>query len=155
MLRIYGLSIAFVLGVTSIQAQADDPYQPVNLPACKVFKTTAGKEVCGFENIDDWKAILHVDAELTHVRAQLQAVAVRTLDLEKKIDLLNTQISAYAQNQLVLSQRDDKLTKELIDLDKKYQDERVKPRWGNPVAWTIAGVSTAILAGFVINSALN
>lgn len=155
MQRTSALSIAFVLGAMSSPAGADDAYTPVNVPACKMYKTTAGKEVCGYENLEDWKRVLEADAELTHVRNQLKNEKALVDAVSKQRDLLISQVAKYMDSQLALTTHADKLTQDMIALDKKYQDERVKPRWGSPVAWTIAAVSTSILAGFVISSALD
>ena len=54
----------------------------------------------------------------------------------------------------VLVERNNKLTKDLIETDRKYQLERVKPRWGNPVAWSVAAVAAALLVGYVANDKL-
>lgn len=140
----------------STQALADDPpYTPKNFSSCKVFKTSAGKEVCGFENIDDWKLILTADADLVYVREQLKNEQLRTINLSEQKTLLQAQVDAANANQKLLVEQNSKLTNDLIGLDKKYQDERVKPTWGSPVAWTIAGVSTSVLVGFVLYSLLN
>lgn len=120
-----------------------------------MHKTITGKDVCGYENLEDWKVVLVVDAELTTARNQLKNERERIEDLVRQRELLTGQIEKYADTQLVLTRRNEKLTQDLIALDKKYQDERVKPRWGSPVAWTIAAVSTAVLAGFVINAAID
>lgn len=154
MRQIYALSIAFALGLTSTVAFADDVYAPRVVPPCKVYKTSAG-DVCGYLDIEDWKTVLRVDAELVHAREQLkietELVALLTLQLTE----LKDQTAVYANSQSILVQRNSDLTKQLLDLDLKYQQERVKPSWGSPVAWTIAGVSTSILAGVLLSGFLN
>lgn len=149
------LSIAFVLGVTSIPARADDVYQPKNFPTCKVYKVVGIGEVCGFLDIEDWKKVLAADAELVHAREKLKNEESKVLNLAELNKLLHVEVDAYAASQKLLVERNSKLTQDLIDLDKKYQGERVKPRFGSPVAWTIAGVSAAILVGFVSKSLLD
>jgi hypothetical protein len=126
----------------------------VNLPNCTVYKIDIGGQVCGFENIDDWKLVLKADADLTDARAKLKNEQAVEADLIKQRDLLNVQLAAYADSQSILIARHNKLTDDLIALDKKYQEERVKPQWGNPIAWTIAAVSTAVLLGVVLDKAL-
>lgn len=142
------LSIVFVLGATSIQARADDVYKPQIVPTCKVYKTSAG-DVCGFLDIEDWKSILKADAELVHSRIQLKNEGDRFATLTLQLTELKGQVDVYANSQSILVQRNTDLSKQLIDLDLKYQQERVKPSWGSPIAWTIAGVSTSILVGFI------
>ena len=148
------LSIAFVLGLTSSPALADPAYQPQTLPSCKVYKTPAG-DVCGYLDIADWKLVLAADAELVHSRVQLKINADLEATLTLQLTELRGQVTTYAGSQSILVQRNSDLTKQLLDLDLKYQQERVKPGWGSPLAWTIAGVSTSILAGVLISSVLN
>lgn len=111
--------------------------------------------VCGYLDIEDWKAVLKADAELVHLREVAKKEVERAANLALQVNSLQSQVATYASSQALLVARTDKLTKDLIALDKKYQDERVKPTWGSPVAWTIAAVSTSILAGVLINSAMD
>lgn len=111
--------------------------------------------VCGYTDIDDWKTILKVDAELVSNRTLLAKEKERTANLTLQVKTLEGQVGTCEDNQRVLVERSSKLTTDLIALDKKYQNERVKPRWGSPLAWTIAGVSTSILAGIFLKSVLD
>ncbi len=115
-----------------------------------MYKTANGVDVCGYDNIDDWKKVLVVDLEVGHERDQLKNEQERSANLLQQKDLLQSEVDHYSSSQKILVEHENKLTQDLIDLDKKYQDERVKPRWGSPIAWTLAAVSTSILAGFVI-----
>ena len=151
---ICALLIAFALGVMSTPAFADDVYTPKVVPQCKVYKTAAG-DVCGYLNIEDWKLVLKADAELVHDREQLKNEGERATALTLQLTELKGQVATYANSQSILVQQSVALTKQLLDLDLKYQQERVKPSWGSPLAWTIAGVSTSILAGVLIASVLN
>ena len=54
----------------------------------------------------------------------------------------------------VLVGRVDKLTGDFIALDKKYQDERVKPRIGSPVAWSITAAVAALAGGYILKDRL-
>lgn len=80
---------------------------------------------------------------------------MKTTELTTQVVSLRDQISVYGESQKMLVGRVDQLTSEIIDVDKKYQFERVKPRWGSPLAWTIAAVSTSLLVGYIANDALN
>ena len=140
--------------MTSTPALADDVYAPKVVPSCKVYKTTTG-EVCGFLNIEDWKLVLKADAELVHSRIQLKNEGERAALLTLQLTELKGQVATYANSQSILVQQSVALTKQLLDLDLKYQQERVKPTWGSPLAWTIAGVSTSILAGVLIAGLVN
>jgi len=99
--------------------------------------------------------VLKVDAELVHSRVQLRNEGERAAALTIQLTELKGQVGTYADSQSILVQRNGDLTKQLLDLDLKYQKERVKPTWGSPLAWTIAGVSTSLLAGVLIAGLLN
>jgi hypothetical protein len=150
---ICALSIVFALGATP--AFADEPtYEPVHLPKCTLYKTADGQEVCGY-TLEQWKGALRVDAELVHCKAELKKEKERSAYLAQQKTALQGQVSVYADSQKTLVDRNNQLTKDLIDLDKKYQYERVKPRWGSPVAWTVAAVATSVLAGFVVHDLID
>lgn len=142
--------------MTSTPARADGPevYQPQVVPACKVHKTPEG-EVCGYLDIEDWKRVLVVDAEVVSARIQLKNELAKLAAMTTQLTELHGQVDIYASSQALLVQRNSALTTQLLALDWKYQQERVKPRWGSPVAWTLAAVTTSILAGVVIADLLN
>lgn len=119
-----------------------------------MYKTATGVDICGYENIDDWKKVLVVDLEVGTLQRKLKSEQEKTADLIQLRDLQAHQIDAMAESQHILKDHSDKLTDQLIELDAKYQKERVKSRIGSPVAWTIAAVSTAVLVGFVASAAL-
>jgi hypothetical protein len=111
--------------------------------------------VCGYINLEDWKTVLKVDAEVVHLREQLRIEAERSAALALQLTELKSQVDTYAHSQSILVHRADDLTKKLLDLDLKCQQERVKPSWRSPLAWTIAGVSTSVLAGVLLAGVLN
>jgi hypothetical protein len=90
-----------------------------------------------------------------HLRIQLKNDGERVALLSLQLTELKKQVEIYANSQSIVVQRNSDLTKQLLDLDLKYQQERVRPSWGSPLAWTIAGVSTSILAGVLIAGVLN
>ena len=95
---------------------------------------------------------LQADAELVAKRELLAKEKERTANLTLQLGSLQGQVEAYAENQKVLVTRNDKLVIDLIECDRKYQNERVKPRWGSPVAWTIAAVASSVLAGVLLKT---
>jgi hypothetical protein len=144
----FALLIAFVLGGTPAFANPPPPTAQ-NIPECELVKTTDGREMCAYE-LEDWISVLKADALITHQQIMMGKDEERISILEEiRIDL-KIQLTASTANQTLLITNNDKITHELIDLDKKYQNERVRPRWGSPLAWTVAAVSTAVLAGFVV-----
>jgi hypothetical protein len=146
---IVALSIAFALGTTS-RALADDVYEPQVVPACTKFTVPGVGIVCGYVDVADWKKVLEADAELVLQRERAKKEGERAAALDLQVKSLQNQVAAYARTQVMLAERTDKLTVDLIALDKKYQNERARPAWGSPVAWTLAAVSSSMLAGMLI-----
>ena len=144
-----------VLGVTP--AYADNDVEPevevLTVNDCEMIPY-GGKDYCGL-SIDEWRRVLKTNSALEHKNKLLYAEQQKSAILERQKLDLQRQLEISLKSQALLAEREGKLTKALIDLDKKYQDERVKPRWGNPVVWTVAAVSTAALVGFVAHEALN
>jgi hypothetical protein len=150
MRQIVALSIAFALGTTS-PALADDVYEPQVVPACTKYTVPGVGTICGYVNVEDWKAVLEADAELVLRREQAKKEAARADAMDLQVRSLQAQVQTYARTQVVLVKRTEKLTVDLVALDKKYQNERVRPAWGSPVAWTLAAVTTSLLAGMLIS----
>lgn len=136
-------------------AKAEPAYLPRIVPICHIYTLPSGDEVCGYADVDEWKEVLEADAELVALRAILIEEKDRARILSEQKLLLEEKIKLHLHTNDLLSKRKIALTDELIKLDEKYQNERVKPRWGSPLAWGIASVSTAVLAGFLINSLLD
>lgn len=138
------LSIVLALGATP--AFADDPpkYEPKIIPKCSL----AG-DVCGY-TLGEWQLALKVDAELVSKRVLLAKEQARAEALALQVAALKDQTSVYASSQKALVDYSVRCTQARIDLDLKYQKERVKPRLGSPLAWTVTAVSASILAGFVV-----
>lgn len=147
------LLTVFVLGATP--AHADDVQREVELlTECPRHVTDKGVEYCALD-LEEWKRVLKTNVTYMSKVRLLHYETLKTLSLENQKSALQISLKAMAESQQVLTIRVDKLTVDIIDLDKKYQYERVKPRWGNPVAWTVAAVSASILVGFVTQQALD
>lgn len=114
-----------------------------------------GQSICGYANIEDWKLVLKADAELVLLRSKVRILEQREQQLTVQIQALEDQLDLSARQAGFLGEENARITRELIILDKKYQDERVKPRLGSPLAWSIAGVSTAALVGILLISAVD
>jgi len=132
-----------------------DEYTPFIIPPCTMYTVAGVGPVCGFADIEDWKRILRADAELVTAREQLKNHEAREANLIMQVRFLHDQVDLYAEQQKSLLAQTVKLTDDLIALDKKYQEERVKPRWGGIVAWTAAAVSTSLLVGVLVHAAVN
>ena len=152
MQRICVLLILFSLGVTP--AFADEvKYTPVNVPVCRLISTPAGG-LCAF-TLKEWKQVLRADAELERFKANESSLLEKDVERIKQLGLLQRQVEVYAQSQKTLVSENEKLTRNLIETDRKYQNERVKFRLGSPVAWTVAGASIAVLGGFLLKGFLD
>ena len=115
-----------------------------------MYKTKLDLQVCGYSEVGDWKLVLDADSELFAAREGLKKKQELVDNLTLQITNLEGQTAAYVKGMNALESRNAALTKQLIDLDEKYQQELVKPQWGNPLAWGIAGVSLSVLAGFLL-----
>lgn len=141
--------------MTSLVRADDPPYRPRIVPQCTKYKLKDGTEICGYENVEDWKKVLEADAELVLLRETAAKKGDDANNLAQQVLTLRGQVDACTDNVKILVTRNEKVTNQLIDLDKKYQDERVKPQWGSWVSWGLAAVSTSILAGVLIKSTLD
>lgn len=109
-----------------------------------------GGTVCGYDDVEDWKLVLRSDAELVMLRGKVRVLEESETNLTLQVESLQEQVNLSQQQSAILSSENIRLTKELIALDKKYQEERVKPAWGSTLSWSIAGISTAALLGAII-----
>ena len=155
MLLIRRRSIASLLGVMltllSLRARADEPpYQPKIVPVCKAYQVAGVGWVCGYKDIADWKLVLSADSELVHNREELTQERTKSHDLTLQVEALKGQVAVFKDTQALLVKQNHKLTQDLIDLDEKYQLERVKPTWGTTISWTIAAVAVAVLGGYIL-----
>lgn len=107
-------------------------------------------KVCGYTSIDDVKAIYDLDSEVFALRQLVKEGEQRSVDLQVKVDALAGQNARLRVALDVVQDRNKDLERRYLELDKKYQDEAAEPRWGSPVAWTIAGLSLAALLGVVV-----
>lgn len=148
------LLTVFVLGATP--AYADDPTPPPDVELvtdCEMIPHE-GKDYCGL-TLEQWKRILKTNTGYISKTRLLRYERLKTSSLENQKTALQISLEALADSQKVLTERVDKLTVELIATDKKYQQERVKPRLGDPLAWTVAAAAVSVLVGFVTYKALD
>lgn len=153
MKQIFVLLIAFVLGATSAFAD-EGRYEPQALPKCTLYKTATGDDVCGY-TLDEWKDALRVDAEVVSLRMRLKNEGKKNASLALQIESLQSQVRVYAKSQESLLERTTKLTADLIALDEKYQNERVRPRWESPLAWSIAAITSSLLVGILVRDVID
>lgn len=147
------LLTVFVLGVTPAYAD-ETKYFPQVIPACTLVKAADKSMVCAY-TIDEWKEVLKVDAEVVSLRINLKHEQYKNVLLHQQKTSLHIQLNAFADSQKVMSDRILKVTDKLIAKDKKYQNERVKPRLGSPAAWMITAISVSLATGFIVKEALS
>lgn len=146
------LYTVFALGMVPTLVWADSltVYEPTYIPKCTVFVLADGREICGFEASVWFSEVLTVDADLVHAKSQLKNEKALSSELALQIEVLGGQIVIHEETEELLTSRMTLLDERLVALDKKYQHERAKPHWGSVTAWTVAAVSSTILAGFLI-----
>lgn len=136
-----------------------DPVEPAIVPQCRVYAVTGFGQVCGFlvatpdgaeaPGMEQWRQVLRADAELVEKREQVRLLTEKSdLLLGQAQDLLAA-FDAMKRAVGALENRNAELLRDLIAKDKLYQEERVKPRWGSPFAWTTAAALAAVLVGYV------
>lgn len=152
-------SLLFAVCVGAICLPGSDAfaeeYIPKIIPQCLRYETTAGKEVCGYDSIDKVQQAYLADAELVAFRAKAPLIEAKARLLESQVADLRLAVDAQERATNIVKQRNRELTDQLIETDRQYQLERVKPRWGNPLAWTIAAAATAALGATLLVSVVD
>lgn len=141
------------MSALSRHATADD-FKPQNFPDCKKHKLADGTEICGYTDLEEWKSVLKADLELT---AKKETLAIRTSQVDElrgQVENFKGQIEVLERIVAEKDSRNKEITTDLLETDRKYQFERVKPKWGNPLAWTAAALATAVLGGFILKDTL-
>jgi hypothetical protein len=138
-----------VVFAASTSAQAQPKYTPKIIPKCAVKKLQDGSTGCVY-TLKQVKELYRADSELNSLRV--------TDELRSQKIAFQASIITRTREQLVLlgdslkrvEARNASLTKSLIETDRKYQLERVKPQWGSYVSWGINIALAAALGGYVI-----
>lgn len=149
------LLTVFVLGVTPAFAEDDVKLEVEVLTVndCEMIPHK-GKDLCGL-TLDEWKRVLQTNRTLEHKNKLLYAEHQKSFLLEQQGILLKQQLEASQANEQLLIVHTKKLTTDIIALDKKYQNERVKFRLGDKWAWTVSAVSASILLGVLADKAFD
>lgn len=141
-----------VLGETPAYADDSLDVEILTVLDCEIIPQN-GEDLCGLD-FAEWQRLLKTNAALASARRLLQYEQDRIKVLADQKVAMKKQIEAFVNSQEVMTMHIDKLTKDHIALDKKYQYEREKPRLGNYVGWTVAAVATVILGGVLIKDLL-
>lgn len=148
------LLTVFVLGATPAYAEDVEPGVELVTDCEMIPLKDRAKDLCGV-TLDEWKRILKTNASYISKTKLLQYERLRTNLLEEQKSALQKSLDAMANSQRILTERVDKLTVDHIELDRKYQNERVKPRLGNPIAWTISAAAVALATGLIVKDVLD
>lgn len=151
------LLIAFALGVMCLTARAEpvDPpwgYFPVNVPQCQKYTVPGLGTVCGYFDVENWKAVLRADIELTLARSQVDITARQAVAAREEATALRDAL-AIREAALAASQRSLELERaNLKERDRMYRSELHRPRWGSWASWGLAiGATTAaVVLGAVV-----
>jgi hypothetical protein len=104
-------------------------------------------QICGYKDLSDVQALYALDAEISFRRKKADLEAARIEELKTVSSNLTEAVGAQRRATAIVADRNTELTRQLIETDRKYQKERVKPRWGNPLAWGLAASLGAGLLG--------
>jgi hypothetical protein len=126
-----------------------EPYTPQIIPICHVYPLADGREVCGWLTIEEVQAAYDADAELVKLRETSAAQGEQIIAFGVQISAIRAALEAERRSVIVLQASNNRLTDDVVKWNRKYEYERVKPRWGNPIAWTSAAGLAAILLGVV------
>lgn len=148
------LLTVFVLGATPAYAEDIDLGVELVTDCETIPLKDSKKDLCGV-TLGEWKRILKTNAAYTSKTKLLQYERLKTSLLEQQKSALQKSLDVMADSQRILTKRVDKLTVDHIKLDRKYQNERVKPRLGNPIAWTISAVAVALATGLIVKDVLD
>lgn len=133
-----------------VEAEAG-PYQVQIVPACTRYVLLAGGEVCGYRDIEDWRTVARADAELVACRAQEEPERRRADLMAAQVADLRLAVEAERRAGEIQEADRSRLRADLIALDRKYQDERVKPRVGGGAAWAVsAGLAVGLAVATTI-----
>jgi hypothetical protein len=147
------ITLLALLGLTCRPAAADEIKLEI-LPQCLKYTVPNVGLVCGYKNLADVQLLYTLDAELELHRDVKRLEKAKIHELENQIIHLRAAEDARKRAADLLKDRNQELVQQLIDTDRRLQKERVKPRWGNPLAWTLSAVLAASLSTVLVVVAL-
>jgi hypothetical protein len=142
------IALLALLGLICLPVNSHADVELKIIPQCLKYEIT-GVPICGYKNIEDVRSLYTLDAELELRRDVERLEKDKITELESQVANLRAAHESILRAGDMLKARNVELTEQLIETDRKFQKERVKPRWGNPLAWTLSAVLAAGLAGFI------
>ena len=161
-MRRAALVVALVAGLAGLAglagiARGDEPdpatYAPQALPPCRSF-ALAGEEACAYRTIEEVRALYLADVELVERRATEPLLRRQIAALTEAHRQAAARADAEAVARAALEERRAVLVTSYLDLDRRYQAERVRPRIGGRWGWTVAAALGATLLVVVAHDAL-
>jgi hypothetical protein len=141
----------FLRATTALAADGPVLAPPHYITPCTLYQVSGTGEICGWKDVDDYKLVLAVDDRAWFLGEELKEERAKSADLVLEVANLKDQVGLLEKSQDLLDQRNKELTKQLLDVDQKYQNEAAKSRLGNPIAWIVAGTSLSVLAGVLLS----
>jgi hypothetical protein len=120
---------------------------------CRVVELRPGEKGCVY-NLEEVKQLFLADSELATLRAVAPLRLQQVDELKLAVAAETKRADSFNNINLRLQGRVDDLTRERLVCDQDLQNERAKPRFGNPLAWSIAGVAVALAAGVLLANTL-
>jgi hypothetical protein len=147
--------------MTPTLARADQ-YRPQVIPICTVYETKSGKEICGYEykgladpSDEDWNKVLAADSELVMVREGLKKEREMTSNLEGQVVLLRDQVKIIGDSQSLIIAERSRLSRDLLEMNRKYENCRAKPSIGSPIAWGLALIGFSLAGGMALSRVID
>jgi hypothetical protein len=122
--------------------------EPPRLPPSEA-KTVAGErwQCYDFEN---FKLLLKFEADHQACIWKQIETDERDDQLKEQVDALRNVVKLHEASIGDLRAENDRLFKQWSEENKLRHEAENKPQLGSWIAWSVAGVSTAVLAGFII-----
>ena len=138
-------------------ARGDDPdpatYAPSAIPPCTVFSTVGGF-ICGYRTIDEVRSLYLADVDLAELRALVPILRRQLAASAESHRAAAARADAESVARAALEGRRAALVTAYLDLDRRYQSERVRPRIGGRWGWTVAAALGVTLLAVVAHDAL-
>ena len=142
---------SLILGIMLLSTPviAQPKYVPKIIPKCIVVELKAGGKGCVY-TLPQVKKLYDLDSELNALRVT-DKLSQQKLKLQGSIiTKMTKQLELSHKSLQTVQDRLKEMTRQLIETDRKYQLERVKPRWGSYLSWGIVVAVTAAFTSYVV-----
>jgi hypothetical protein len=105
-------------------------------------------------DFEGYKALLKLDNAHTACLARDKLHTEKDAKQEKVAADLRAQMKLLVDSNATLNAENERLFKLWKEENKRRHQAENKPQWGSWAGWTVAGVATAVLAGFILKDQL-